>query len=66
MKNLFHLLISFAIFSVIFFSINYFIPFFRKEQDAGKLLLKTVIAGIVYAVVVTILTNRRKKKDEEK
>ena len=66
MKNLFHLLISFVIFSVIFFSINYFIPIFRKEQDAGKLLLKTVIAGIVYAIVVTLLTSRRKKNDEEK
>ncbi|MDY6914691.1 MAG: hypothetical protein SVM86_00025 [Candidatus Cloacimonadota bacterium] len=65
MKNLMHLLISFTIFSIIFFSINYFIPFFRRGIPTERIILKTVIAGIVYAVLVTILTNKKRKKDEK-
>ncbi|HCX73758.1 MAG TPA: hypothetical protein DHM37_08575 [Candidatus Cloacimonas sp.] len=66
MKDIIHLVLSFLIFSLLFFSINYFIPFFRNEQEFGKILLKTVIAGIVYSIIVTILVNLQKGKDEEK
>ena len=52
-------------FSILFFIINYFIPFFRSERSIGSLIFRSIIIAVFYGIIMTLLKYRKQKKNEK-
>jgi len=52
-------------FSIFFFLLNYFIPFFRTDRSIGSLIFRSIIIAIFYGIIMTLLKHRKQKKNEK-
>ena len=56
----------FSTFSIVYFPLNYFIPFFRDNKSIYEIIIQTIFVGIVVSLFMTWYTTKKSKKNEKK